>query len=160
MIKLKHIFIIIHLLIISITVSYSFIIKDKTYDNIYILFIYLKLFHWTLLNGECIISYLYKKYIADKNEIYNNEFEDSFKYNKNIIHIFIILITILTIINIYNVFNRNNYSYILMILFIILYITYIYKVYLFKNYHNNKNFYKSQSIIQLLIILWGMLLVT
>jgi hypothetical protein len=159
MIKLKDIsYTILHIIVIIMVGTYSFIIKDKTYDNLYILLICIKLFHWTILNGECIISYLYKK---SKNKNYipgykliNNEFNDC-KNNKYIIQIFIILIiTILTLINIYNIFNRNNYSCKLMISFIIIYTSYIFSIYIFTDHYKNTNFLKFQSVIQLSIILW------
>jgi hypothetical protein len=159
MLKLKDIFfIIIHILVATIIAIYSFIIKDTKYDNVYIYLIYLKLFHWTLLNGECIISYIYKKseninYIAGE-KLYDNEFDNKFKNYKCMIRLFIIIINILTIISIYNVFNRNNYSNDLIILFIIMYVAYLYSLCLFTDHNKNKNFLKFQSIIQLFLILW------
>ena len=156
MIKLKDfLFITIHIFIATLISIYGFIIKDKTYDNLYILLICLKLFHWTLLNGECIISYIYKKsenvnYIAGE-RLHDNEFDDKLKNYKYIIRLFIVTINILTIISICIVFYRNNY---LTISFIIIYITYLYIVCAFTDHHKNESFLKAQLIIQLVLIIW------
>ena len=157
MIKLKDIsYNMLHIIGIIMVGTYSFIIKDKTYDNLYILLICIKIFHWTILNGECIISYLYKK-SKDKNyipgyKLIDNEFNNH--NNKYIIQILYILINILTLYNIYNIYNRNNYLYNSMISFIIIYTSYIYSIYICTDHYKNTNFLKFQSVIQLLIILW------
>jgi len=147
-----------HLLIPILLSSYSFLTKKNLFDYIYILCVFLVCFHWTFLNGECIITYLKKKkedphYIAGKDAM-NTDFLNHFKGYSIIIHLITFIVNMLISINMYIAITRNHYPKEIAISFIILYQGYYYGNHFFSQHHINQNFQLFQSIIHRLLILW------
>lgn len=136
------------------------IIKNNVIlDYTFLLFTYLTLLHWTFLNGECIITYNYKKkqnpnYIPGQH-LHSNEMSLVLNDYKYIIKFVIILTNILLMFGLYNLFNRNNISLFINCSFLILYEIYYFGLYFYTNHHKNKDFLLFQETIKKLILLWG-----
>lgn len=136
------------------------IIKNNViFDYLFLLCTYLTLLHWTFLNGECIITYNYKKkqnpnYIPGQ-DLHTNEMSLVLNDYKYIIKFVIILTNILLMFGLYNLFNRNNISLFINCSFLILYEIYYFGLYFYTNHHKNKDFLLFQETIKKLILLWG-----
>ena len=145
---------IIHLLLILYIGLYGFIIKKNVGDYLILFIIYLLLVHWTLLNGECIITYNEKR-INDNNYIPGKEL---FKADNIFIYFLtrsiLILINIITLSTFYIVFIRNNFSKGLALIFIFIFEIYYFGLYFFKDHYKNKNYFKFQTFIQIMILTW------
>jgi hypothetical protein len=148
---------VIHVLLLLFLALYALIIKNTKYDYIYLTFIYIILLHWILLNGECIISYFFKKIKNNNYSLGDNFRNDDFYYlfgkNKNNI---LMIYNIMLLLNIYIVCNRNNINNYFIYIFIMLYIYYvIYFSYLTGN-HINKKFIFIYYIYNIILILFGL----
>lgn len=150
---------IIHFITIIFFSGYAFIFKKNKFDFIYLLVNYLVLLHWTFLNGECIMSYYFKKqkdtnYIAGK-ELHNNEFKILFKDNVNIIKLMTIVCNILLVISLFITFMRNNIPSYISITFLFIFEIYFYALYFFTSHYKNEKFFIFQNVIKFLTILIG-----
>jgi hypothetical protein len=121
---------IIHILIRLYIILYALIIKDNKYDFIYLLFLYLIIFQWLFLKGECLFAYLYKK-IKNNNyelgsDLIHDDFYDLFGEYYTLMRN---IIGVLYFYNIYIIYKRNdNYRCMIIILIILfIFIKYIYK---------------------------------
>lgn len=138
------------------------IIKNNIiFDYSFILLMYFTLLHWTFLNGECIVTYNYKKnkhpeYIAGQN-LHNDEMSMEMNNYKHIIRLIIIFTNILLMYSLYTLFNRNNILPIISYSFLILYEIYYYGLYFFNDHYKNPSFLLFQKIIKALILLWGII---
>jgi hypothetical protein len=140
---------------------YVFYTKNNKYDYIYLTYIYFLLLHWTFLNGECIISYWFKKII-------NNDYElgSDFK-NDDIYYIFgeyrsyiIIFLNISMMLNIYMVGIRNNIKNYIIYTLILLYQVFSLNFYYFTDHHINKQFQYFNNIIKNILIVFGLYIYT
>jgi len=152
---------ILHLIIIATLSCYALIFKKNNFDFIYLFFAYLVLLQWTFLNGECTITYYFKKqkdknYIAGK-DLHDDEFKFLFKDHENIIKLIIIVFNILFAISLFITFNRNNIPSYISITFISIFEIYFYGLYCFTNHYKNEYFFIFQNVIRGLIILIGIL---
>jgi hypothetical protein len=146
-----------HCILATILSGYAFIFKKNNFDFFYLFWSYFILLHWTFLNGECAISYYFKKqkdknYVAGK-DLHNDEFKILLKEYVNIIKIFFIVINILLVISVYITFKRNNIPSYISISFLSIYEIYFYGLYFFSNHYKNENFFIFQNVIRFLIIL-------
>lgn len=141
---MKSIIKIIHKIIIFVNIIYIFVFRQKSrWDLLFIAYFFLLNIHWVLLNGECVMNYLYRKQIDS-----NYKLGDVFEYKKefNIPMIFPLFIIIyLTIVYIVGI--RNGLNPILMIILIISSHIYI----LIINYVKNKQVYNYYSIFHLVL---------
>jgi hypothetical protein len=148
----------IHLLIMLPIYFFVFYTKNNKYDYFYLILLYFILLQWTILNNECIVSYVYKKinnndYVAGS-EFINDDLYIIYGEYRNYIHIFDILL----IYNIYMVFKRNNIKN--NIIFIYIYIYLFYKL-CFYYCINNKLIYKIIIIkIQIIMFLFALYIYT
>jgi len=101
-----------HIIFLLFVSSYGLIFNKSWVDDIFILYFVLLVLSWTLLKGECIISYIYNLY---KNPNYTAG-EDlnagdilEFFGNKTIYLIFSVFIGILTVISNIILLLRNGY---------------------------------------------------
>jgi hypothetical protein len=90
---------------------YGFVIpKSFGLDFVYILWHFVVNIHWTFLNGECIMTYLYKKgenkdYIAGQD---STDMKDmSMVLNRNVVQTIVAFGVVFTGISLYIVFKRN-----------------------------------------------------
>jgi hypothetical protein len=152
---------IVHFITIIFSSSYAFIFKKNKFDFIYLLISYLVLLHWTFFNGECSITYYFKKqkdsnHIAGK-DLHINEFTILFKEHANIIKFFNIACNILLVISLYITFNRNNIPDYISITFLSIFEIYSCGVYFFTNHYKNETFLMFQHVIRFLTILIGIM---
>ena len=144
------------ILIASFFNSYGILVKNPKYDIIYITLIFFKLLHWTMLNGECILTYLYKKnknknYKAGQ-KLFESEYSSVYGNMTNQLkHIH----NLFTMISFYLILSRNNISLIPRISIIILYQVYYHSLHNYKNHSENEDFLKFNNIMQILITIWG-----
>jgi hypothetical protein len=148
-----------HLILATTLSGYAFILKKNNFDFIYLFCTYLILIHWTFLNGECAISYYFKKqkdknYVAGK-DLHKDEYSILLKDYVNIIKFFLVAINILLVISVYITFKRNNIPSYISITFLSIFEIYFYGLYFFSNHYKNENFFIFQNVIRFLIILNG-----
>ena len=65
-----------HILLMLLNSFYAFLFKKSWVDYLYLLLVYLIVLHWTFLNGECIITYVFKK-LENKHYIAGSHVTDS-----------------------------------------------------------------------------------
>jgi len=144
-----------HLLIPIGLSTYGFMFNLNKFDYFYILFVFTLLFHWTLLNSECIITYLKKKkkdplYIAGMGAL-NTDFKDKLKgVDRGIT----LLVNVLVAKNTYIVMSRNDSKW-FALSFILIYFSYFYSVPFFSNHHINPTFHQFQNSIKYSLIVWA-----
>ena len=146
-----------HIVIMLFTASYAFLFKKSFYDYFFLLYLYLVLLHWTFFNGECCITYLYKKiedpeYIAGsnlKNELVMN-FPSVWLENAIKVH------NIVSMLNLYIVARRIRISPYFYVSFILLYEIYFYGIHLFDSCYS-KEYLLFEAFLKYSLIL-GMIL--
>jgi hypothetical protein len=151
---------IVHLLMPIAQASYCFLFEKNRFDLVYLFIVYVVVLHWCFLNGECIISYRYKKqlepaYIAgqDSNK---NDFHIEYKQYAYLLYGFTLFLNLIVMYNVYIIFKRNHYPLPLAFTFIILHEIYYYGCcYHFKNHHENKTYLLFQEVVKYLLFLWG-----
>jgi hypothetical protein len=152
-----------HLLLTAFQSLYGYFTKKNWFDIYYIWGSFVILFHWTFLNGECILTYLSKRkrnpsYIAGE-DTKRGDFHHYFKGTPKMVEIITTGILILTLISIYKVFKRNSYPTWISMYFILVFLIYFYGMYLFKHHNVNPSFQLFQNIIKYLLILWALLFI-
>lgn len=159
-----------HSIIFFFITFYGFITKkNPLFDYIYLFIFWLLLLHWTLLNGECIITYAFKKlkntnYVAGQH-VFETEYTKIISVlpgtNANVLtwaeYIFNIIVRFISnfilCFSVYYVAKRNNLPMFLVIPLIIIYEIYFYGVYNIKNHHKNKQFHIFQDVIKYIAII-------
>jgi len=154
---IKNILVILHLIIIFVLTFYELIIINKhNFDYLYCLSIYLIILHWTLLNGECIISYLYKSIDDENYTIAKNLVNDdlSLIFGKYKL-ITLLIMQVFVFGNLYLICKRKNINFKYYYIFIVLYVSYEYI--LFKNIKNTHepNYSLYNKIFSLLFFIFG-----
>jgi hypothetical protein len=157
---LQVLIILIHILIIGLTIGYAFLFKKSIYDYYYLAFTYLALLHWTFLNSECVVTYLFKKidnpdYIAGE-DVHSHEWE-VFQSKENIYGMNFIK-NVLIAVSIYLVCIRNKISSLYYVPFIFLSFSYLYGIYMFENHYKNKTFLLLQEMLKYLLLIGIVLL--
>jgi hypothetical protein len=153
---IKNTLIILHLIVTVFYVFYEFLINNKSkYDNIYCIMVYFLIFHWTLLNGECIITYWFKlidnkKYIAGSSST-TGDFDTIFGKYKNQVAIFVFT---LIYYNLYLICNRKNINLSYYYLFITIFTFYLYMLYNTKNTLTEK-YYSTNRFYTFILIIFG-----
>lgn len=144
---------IVHLIFSILIGVYGVIFPKNVFDFWYILWHFIVNIHWTFLNGECFLTYYFKKmqnpnYKAGDD---STEMTDmSLVFNRNIIQLIVALGVAVTGISIFIVLSRNNYLpkswiYVLVALF------YIYTIWL--RIPNKNLFYAFQAIYAVVLII-------
>jgi len=133
-----------HVVLSLLSVNYPFIIrKNDFYDLIYIVLLFILLYSYLILKGECFISYAIKKYENPKYVLGSDlssvlqHYTYIFK-NKTIANYFIIYILITLVISSFIVLHRHNFIDIKYIyLFSLLLLTYFISIKMkrFSNYN-------------------------
>lgn len=152
-----------HLLIPIMQASYCFLFKKNKFDYVYLCISYFIILHWTFLNGECIISYYYKKnkdesYIAGK-DCLKNDFHIEYKQYATYIYLLSFLMNIFIMYNIYAIVKRNHYPLWLAFTFIVIYEIYYYGIFFFKSHYKNKSYLFFQEFIKYSLLVWGLLFI-
>jgi len=103
-----------HVLASLLLVNYPLLIyKNSFYDYIYIILLFLLLYSYVILKGECFVSYAIKKYrdpnyIAGSNLSVVNEYASIFN-SEEVANYIIIYILLTFIITSFIVLNRHNF---------------------------------------------------
>ena len=142
---------ILHILIFIFTSFYVFIFPKNNFDFIYLFYSFTVILSWTLLNGECYITYLIKKiqdpnYVPGKN-VMNNEDLYILPFPKNVINMWIDFIMVIWWVSIYYVFHRNKYPKIIPFILISCWVLYKIILGMYEHHDTNKKFHYYQSIL-------------
>lgn len=152
----------VHLFVFIFIAFYGFVFSKNKFDLFYLFVTYGTVTQWTFLNGECVISYLYKRkedpnYIAGK-EIETNEFQLMYNIPHDIMRFIVLLQTVLWLIGTYLVFKRNKFPLSMSISFVSLFLIY----YLLRKWtsepYKNQTFLIFQEIIKYSLLLYGIIL--
>jgi len=148
-----------HILIVIFISFYAFLFKKNRYDYVYLAFVYVMVLHWTFLNGECWISYLYKKlkyknYMSGDDPTHT-ELRDLFNMKPRTGSILGISIFLFVIINVWKITKRNRIPIYLMIMFDILLFVMVQSVRVFKHKRTNKNYHLFLEIMKYIILVFG-----
>ncbi len=148
-----------HVLMMLFNSFYGFVFKKSWFDYVYLCAYYLVILHWTFLNGECLITYVYKKmknknYMAGDN-LNENEIKPllnlSNRNYSNVVKIHLILAAI----SIYIVSSRNKIPLVLFISLLALTLSHgIALAYFKKNYRTIKEYIKYALIALGIVSLW------
>jgi len=141
---------------------YAFIFPRNWFDYVYIYYWILIFLQWTLINGECIITYYSKtqidpSYKAGKNPMDNRDMyvlPISDEMNNLIIQVLLIV----WLVNMYIVYNRNRFPRWISITFVISFIIYKWLMITNENLHENEKFQLYQRVIS--YVLLGLLAAT
>lgn len=101
-----------HLCFAIVNATYGLFSGINWFDNVYIMYNLINIILWTLLNGECFVSYLYKIYSDPSYDTYTNipdsaDIDELFP-NSTISRIVINTIIILQAISLWLVLLRNS----------------------------------------------------
>jgi hypothetical protein len=148
---------ILHLMLPIFQSLYCFITKRNWFDIFYIYMIFIVCLHWSFYNGECVISYWYKKkldpeYIAGQDV---NSHDFSMLFNPSILYVFSIISNILIMYNLYIIFKRNKIPLYLVYTFILISQSYFFGLKLFDEPYKNNTYLFFQEIYKYILILWG-----
>jgi hypothetical protein len=150
-----------HFVIMCYLAFYGILSKKSIHDYFYLWFVYVLVLHWTFFNGECCLSYFYKKqlvptYIAGSDT--SIEFKWVFKHHSNLIDRLSNVRNILILISIYLVAKRNHIPFLFYLPFLILSGLLICRSHFFTDCHTNKNYHLFQEVIKYLLLgylVWG-----
>jgi hypothetical protein len=152
---------VIHILLILFLALYVFFIQKSKYDYIYLAFIYFILLHWILLDGECIISYLYKKIKNNNYSLGDNFRNDDFYYvfgnYKNKV---LMIYNLMLLFNIYIVCNRNNINNYFICIYLMLYIYFVLYFSYLSGTLINKKFIFIYYMYNIILIFFGLYMCT
>lgn len=108
---------IVHHLLVIYQASYIFLFKKTKLDYIYIFIFILINLHWVIFKGECIISYLHKKYdnvqyILGSEPMKMDDMKSVFTmiFPKELFTYYITTLIVLTIVNMFFVLFRNGFN--------------------------------------------------
>jgi hypothetical protein len=155
---MKQCLIILHVILILYHALYGILIINKNkLDYIYCIFSYFLILHWTLLNGECIITYLYKL-SENKNYSYGTSVTKGdldVIFGKYKMYVVIILF-ILIMFNLFLICNRNSIDLNYFYLFFFIWFSYGYYLYNVKN-TSSKSYFLINKFYSLVLIIFGII---
>jgi hypothetical protein len=118
--------------------------------------------HWTLLNGECLISYLYKRYYDPSyipgKDVETNEFKIKYNLSDKTIKTVVFVQSLLWIISFHLVLKRNQIPLSMSISFASLFATYYLLRFFTKDHYKNEPFLIGQEIIKYALFIYGIIL--
>jgi len=138
---------------------YCFLFQKNKFDLVYVAFMYALVLHWCFLNGECILSYHYKKklnpnYIAGE-DCTKNDFQIEYKEYASMLHGMFYIMNLYFMYNIYAILERNAYPHVWSISFILIHEIYYYGMLFFSDHYKNVIFLWLQEGTKYLLIAWG-----
>jgi hypothetical protein len=151
-----------HLVTFILMGIYGFIFSKNAFDPFYLFITYGTVAHWSFLNGECLVTYLYKKhknpnYIPGK-DLETNEFETTYRISPDDMRIVIFLQSVLWITSMHIVLKRNQFPPSMSISFVILFFSYYLLRLVSEDHYKNKVFLILQEIIKYAFLLYGIIL--
>ena len=149
-----------HVFFMAATAFYAFLFKKNLFDYVFLFVTYSIILSWTFSNGECLISYFFKK-IRNKNyilgECVDSEFKIVFKNHVRLVGLLCVCQNILLMTSIVLVCMRNKISAYLYIPFIIVFEILLYGINSFETRINNKNFEIFNSVSKTVVLLLGLI---
>jgi hypothetical protein len=153
--------VVIHILINLFTNFYVFYTKNNKYDYLYLTYVYFLILHWTFLNSECIISYLFKKYKNNDYVLGSDLKNDDIHYIVGEYKSYIAIYNnIFLTLNIYIACKRNNIKDYIIFIFILLFQCCSFCKYYFTDHHINTDYKFFNNIIQISLLLFGLYIYT
>jgi len=148
---------VLHFLISLMISSYALIFSKNSFDYVYIFYTICVIISWTLLNGECLVTYLIKinedeKYVPGKDVLNNDDMYVCPISNENT-NIIINLSMLLWWYSIRTVMIRNKYPEYIPLSIIFLWIMYKILLHTYENHHENGHFHFYQRVICAFLIL-------
>jgi hypothetical protein len=126
---------ILHFVIFLFTITYVFLFPTATWvDILFIYYFLLVNIHWTFLNGECVIAYIYKKFTYDDYYVgkdpvdisdIGHTLEKYLGIPLNVFNVLLICMLALYIVNVYIVLIRNEFPDYVIVILISAYVTYL-----------------------------------
>ena len=109
---------------------YIFIFRTNTYDNIYILYVFLIVLSWLLLKNECILSYIEKKLLDDTYKLGDSPYIHPYQtYYPKILQK---ILRFLKFLNLIVILYRNTENIYIILMTIFIFIFQIRYIYLYK----------------------------
>lgn len=148
-----------HIAVVIFVSFYVFLFKKNFFDYVYLSYIYLVILHWTFFNGECFVSYLYKKlkyknYKAGDN-LKDNELTSLYHMKHSTVAILAITNILFITINIWMIAKRNRIPIYLTITFMILLFVMYFSFKTFKHHSTNKSYHLFLEIMKYILIVFG-----
>jgi hypothetical protein len=140
---------------------YGIVFSKSWFDYVYLIFMYLMVVHWTFLNGECIVSYHFKRlndpaYIMGE-DVNENEIDVVFKDYPYTVKIAMFLKNLIWTITLYLVLKRCKFSKNMTFVFTFLFFIYHMTRTFTTDHCKNEPFLIFQEIIKYAILLYGIL---
>jgi hypothetical protein len=106
--------------------------------------------HWSFLNGECLVAYLYKKkidptYVPGK-DLHRNDFDVIYKFSPETMKLIVLLQTIGWGISLYIVLKRCNFDKYMIYSFVLLYFAFYILRISTTDHYKNKTYLILQEI--------------
>ncbi len=150
----------IHIAVILFVSFYVFLFKKNRFDYAYIAYIYLVILHWTFFNGECCVSYIYKRLKYDNynagDNLKDNELTSLLHMNPNTVFIMANIHILFVILNLWLIVKRNRIPSMLFGLFILLVGIMFYGSQIFET-HKNKSYQVLLEVMKYILIAFGMI---
>lgn len=147
-----------HILFTVFISFYAFITKKSWLDYVYIIYTFLIILSWTFYNGECFITYYYKKqdntdYIAGEDCTNISDIDDLLFNSKELTFTIITISIFLLAISEFIVLKRNNFSKYLYFSFPLCEIIYTMLLRTQNKLYENKSFLFLQDIFKFYFII-------
>lgn len=152
---------ILHCIIFVLFGIYGFIFQKNPFDYIFLIVTYITVTHWSFLNGECLVAYLYKKkidptYIPGK-DLHRNDFDVIYKFSPETMKLIVLLQTIGWGISLYIVLKRCNFDKYMIYSFVLLYFAFYILRISTTDHYKNKTYLILQEIIKYFFLLYGII---
>jgi len=148
----KEIFGLLHIILTCMSSIYGLITPKSWLDKWYMYYILITILSWTLFNGECFFSLVFKTLNNVKSDHARADDMLLWFSHVNMYDTFILACSILTMLSIARVFYRNHIPIPLIILFTIMTIIYVKIIKYYKNRCDNVPFLVFQSMFKLYCI--------
>jgi len=141
-----------HLLVSIATSLYPFVFAKNPVDYLYICYALFILTHWTMMNGECIITYWAKKRVDPSYSAGENPMENTDMYvlpmNDFWNNALIQIICVVWLYAIYRVYVRNKYPKWIPLMFIVIFGVYKFELVRTDDHIHDARFQYRQTIIR------------
>jgi hypothetical protein len=159
---MKEILLATHFSLMCYMAFYPFLCKKSVYDNLYLLFLYIVVLHWTFYR-ECVLAYYYKRleepgYVTGSDpEI---EFKRYFKGHDQLIDILSIIRNTLICIAIYMVASRNHIPFYIFFPFVLIGGLFILRHRFFNNCSVDKDCQIFLECLRYLLLLYALFVIS
>ena len=149
-----------HVAMIIFVSFYVFLFKKNKLDYVYLAYIYLVILHWTFFNGECCVSYIYKRLRYDNykagDNLKDNELTSLLHMNPNTVFIMANIHILFVILNVWLIIKRNRIPSMLFALLFLLVGIMFYGSRIFET-HKNKSYQVFLEVMKFILIAFGIL---